>query len=406
MPNDQPSPSAEASSSKPASQFQPPRKVRLCVMATIGKSIQILYSGRLEYYLANGFEITVVCAPSELDEAIRARGVHLKTFPLTRAITPWTDLRALVQLYHFLRGERFDLVEVSTPKAALLGSIAAWLARSGRVVHLLHGLAYEGKTGVQGAMLRAATWVPCRLADFTLAVSNSVRDQVSKDGLGEPERIRVLGPGTVNGIDFVRFAPEKRAAGSATREKYRIAPDAMVFGFAGRMTRDKGLEELTKAFKVVSEEFPHAVLLIVGDYEERDRPSDETILFVSKHSSVRHVGWQTDVVPFMAAMNIFVLPTYREGFATVLIEAAAMGIPAVTTNATGARDAVIDGITGLQVPIGDVAALRDALARLARDPSLREAMGRAGREWVCKNFRQKDVWQRQVEEYRALVLSH
>jgi glycosyltransferase involved in cell wall biosynthesis len=387
-----------------ANQLHQPRKIRLCFMATIGKSIQILYAGRLEYFTANGFEITVVCAPSELDEAIRARGVCLKTFPLTRAITPWTDLRAVVQLYRFLRAEKFDITEVSTPKAALLGSVATWLARSGSLVHLLRGLAYEGKTGVQGAILRAATWVPCRLADVTLAISNSVRDQVSRDGLGEPESIRVLGSGSSNGIDVVRFAPEKCAAGSAIREKYRIAPDAVVFGFVGRMTRDKGIEELTQAFKTVNEEFPQSVLLIVGGYEERDRPSDEAITFISTHRGVRHVGWQSDVVPYMAAMNIFVLPTFREGFGAVLLEAAAMGIPAVTTNATGARDAVIDGLTGLQVPIADVAALKDALARLARDPSLREAMGRAGREWVCKNFDQKDVWRRQVDEYRSLVL--
>ena len=183
MPNHQPPTSTEDPASKLASRLGPSHKIRLCVMATIGKSIQILYAGRLEYLIANGFEITVVCAPSELDEAIRARGVRLKTFPLTRAITPWIDVRVLVQLYRFLRTEKFDLVEVSTPKAALLGSIAAWLARSGCVVHLLQGLAYEGSTGVQGALLRAATWIPCRLADTTLAVSNSVRDQVSRDGL-------------------------------------------------------------------------------------------------------------------------------------------------------------------------------------------------------------------------------
>jgi len=224
-------------------------------MATIGKSIQILYAGRLEHFLANGFEITVVCAPSELDEAIRARGVRLVTFPLTRAITPWTDIGALVQIYRFLRDEKFDLIEVSTPKAALLGSIAAWLSRCGQVVHMLRGLAYEGKTGVLGFTLRAATWVPCRLADITLAVSNSVRDQIIADGLAEPERTRVLGAGTGNGVDLLRFAPEKRAAGSAMREKYHIAPNAVVFGFVGRKTRDKGLEELAKAFKMCMKNF-------------------------------------------------------------------------------------------------------------------------------------------------------
>ncbi len=379
------------------------QKLRLCVMATIGKSIQVLYAGRLEYFIEQGFDITVVCASSDLDDAIRARGVRLITMPLTRAITPLSDIRAVLLLYRFLRKERFDVVEVSTPKAALVGSVAAWLARSRRLVHLLQGLAYEGKTGVQGAMLRAATSIPCRLAPTTIAVSNSLREQVIADGIGAPESTQVLGPGTVNGLDFTRFSPEKCAQRETIRTRFRIAQDALVFGFVGRMTRDKGIDELTRAFEAVHREFSHTLLLIVGDYEERDRPAAESIAFVSSHRAVRHVGWQDDVVPFMAAMDVFVLPTHREGLGVVLLEAAALGIPSVTTNATGARDAVIDGTTGLRVPVGDVPALTAAMKQLVCDAALRETMGRAGREWVCKNFNQKEVWQRQVDAYRALV---
>ena len=403
MPSDQPPSAPGHATSSVACGFHEPRPIRLCIIATIGKSIQILYVGRPEYLNANGFDVTVGCAPSELDDAIRARGVRLKTFPLTRAITPWSDVRALAQLYRFLRSEAFDLVEVSTPKAALVGSLAAWLARSPCLVHVLHGLAYEGKGGPLGAILRAATWIPCRLADVTFAVSPSVREQICANGLGKPDRIRVLGAGSANGVDLVGFSPGRRAAGRAVRDAHRIPPDAVVIGFVGRMTRDKGVEELAEVFRELHEEFAHTVLLVVGDYEDRDRPSVESIGFFSTHEGVRHVGWQADVVPFMAAMDISVLPTHREGLPTVLLEAAALGIPTVTTNATGARDAIVDGETGLRVPVGDAKSLKEALARLIRDASLREAMGRAGREWVCECFDQKEVWRRYAEEYRALV---
>src|SRR5688572_5677913 len=124
------------------------RTIRLCILATIGKSIQILYAGRLEHLTANGFDITVACASSEENDAIVKRGVRLRTFPFTRAITPWQDLRALLQLYRFFREECFDLVEVSTPKAALIGSVAAWLARCPCQIHILHGMPYEGKRGL------------------------------------------------------------------------------------------------------------------------------------------------------------------------------------------------------------------------------------------------------------------
>ena len=131
-----------------------PPIIRLCVIATIGKSVQVLYAGRLEHLAAHGFEITVGCASSEDDDAIVARGVRLKTFAFTRAITPWQDLRALVQLYRFFREERFDLVEVSTPKGALIGSVAAWLARCPYQIHILHGMPYEGKRGLLATVLQ------------------------------------------------------------------------------------------------------------------------------------------------------------------------------------------------------------------------------------------------------------
>lgn len=376
--------------------------MRLCVMATIGKSIQVLYAGRLEFLLAMGFDITVVCASSELDDAIRTRGVRLVTFPLTRAITPWTDLQSLVHLTRFFRAEQFDIVEISTPKAALLGSIAARLAGSRCVIHMLQGLAYEGKAGTEGWLVRTSTRLPCRLAHLTLSMSPSMQEEVLRAGFCNADRIRVLGTGTVNGIDVSRFVKRGSHEGVHIREKYQIPQDATVIGFVGRMVRDKGIEELFHAFVQIYKAHPRAILLVVGEYEERDRPSEATIQGISAHPAIRHVGWQNDVVPFLAAMDIFVLPTYREGFGMVLLEAAATGLPTVTTNATGARDAILDGITGLRVPVRDARALQDAIEKLMADPVLRDRFGSAGREWVIKNFNQHEVWQRQVDLYKQL----
>jgi glycosyltransferase involved in cell wall biosynthesis len=382
-----------------------PRKIRLCIMTTIGASIQVLYAGRLEYLSANGFDITVACASSDLDQAIRVRGVRLRTFAFTRAITLWKDARVLAELYRFLRDERFDLVEVSTPKAALIGSLAARLARSRCLIHFLLGTAYEGKRGLLGAVLRVATSIPCRIAHVTYAVSSSVAERILADHLGRPERIRVLGPGSSTGVDLVRFSQKTGASSAQVRRAHHIPLEAVVIGFVGRLTRDKGVDDLARAFGMLNERWPDTVLVVVGNYEDRDRPAVETSRMFSTHPGVRHVGWQADVIPFMAAMNIFCLPTYREGLGNVLLEAAAMGLPTVTTNATGACDAIIAGKTGLQVPIGDPDALAAALATLVRDPSLRKEMGRAGRAWVCERFDQNDVFRRQADEYRALAAS-
>jgi glycosyltransferase involved in cell wall biosynthesis len=379
------------------------RTIRLCILATIGKSIQVLYAGRLEHLTANGFDITVACASSEDDDAILARGVRLKTFPLTRAITPWQDVRALLQMYWFFRKECFDLVEVSTPKAALIGSVAAWLARCPCQIHILHGMPYEGKRGLLGRILRASTSIPCRLAHVTFAVSASMRERLCADGLARPSDVRVLGAGSANGVDVGRFSPERIRLRDEFRAKHSIPADAIVIGFVGRFTGDKGINELVRAFVAVHEHNRKAVLLLIGDYEERDRPAAQAIRTISAHPRIRHVGFQSDVIPGMAAMDIFALPTHREGLGNVLLEAAALGLPTITTDATGARDAILAGTTGVQVPVGDADALAQAVLKLAGDPALREQMGHAGRAWVCENFDQRDVWQRQIREYRTLV---
>ena len=374
-------------------------------MTTVGSSIQVLYRGRLEYLQAHDFDITAVCASSDLDSAIRGRGLRLHTAPLTRSISPWQDLRALWNLWRFLRRERFDLVEVGTPKAALLGSIAARLAGVPCIVHLLHGLAYQGQRGLVRRIVRWSTAWPCRLANCTISVSPSAKEQAQQDGVCTADRIRVLGAGSCNGVDLDRFTPERRSLGTEVRSRYNIPTDATVIGFVGRMTRDKGLIELVEAFQTLGDQHPDLVLLLVGDYEHRDRPPADVIDRIANHAQIRHVGWQEDPVPYLAAADVVVLPSYREGLPGVLLEAAALGLPAITTDATGCRDAVRNGVTGLMVLVGDAEALRRAIGRLAEDGDLRRQMGQNARQWVAERFDQKRVWATCAEEYRRLAFA-
>jgi glycosyltransferase involved in cell wall biosynthesis len=382
--------SAGRSPAAPAAEARP---LRICIMTTVSLSIQTLYRARLEYFNTHGFEVTVVCAPSQADDAIRARGVRLHTAPLTRAVAPWQDLRALWNLWRFLRRERFDLVEVGTPKAALVGSIAARLAGVPCVVNLLLGLVYQGMGGVLGWLARQATRVPCRLAHHTISISPSAREDAHRDGICDQKRVRVLGHGTWNGIDLRRFSPEHRRLGPEVRARYGIRADAVVLGFIGRMTRDKGLIELASAAREMSD----------SDYEERDRPPEDVVQFLSTDTRVKHVGFQSDVVPFLAAMDALVLPSHREGFGLVLLEAAAMGLPVIATDATGCRDAIEPGVTGLQVPVGDAARLREAMERLASDAELRHRLGTAGRRRAVEHFDQERVRALYAEEYRRLA---
>ena len=379
------------------------RRIRMCLIVTVDITIQNLCRGRLEWFTSRGFDITVVCAPTPIGADIEARGVRLHTAPLARSITPLKDLAALWNLYRFLRREQFDLIEVSTPKASLIGAMAARLAGARRVVHLLRGLVYHQQGGLTARLLRWSHQLACRFSHRVISISESMLEQACQDKICTRDKIVVLGRGSSNGVDLQRFSSRFVAAEPDARRRLGMAEDAVVVGFVGRMTGDKGLAELVTAFASLSEKRPGLYLLMVGDLEDRDRPAESIVERIGRHPRIRHVGWQSDVRPFMSAMDFLVLPSYREGFGTVLLEAAAMGLPLVTTDAVGGRDVVIDGKTGFCVPVRDSGKLEEAMMRLASDEGLRSRMGEAARHVVEQHYDCAVVWALQEQEFHRLL---
>lgn len=387
--------------SEPTPAEPPARRLRLCVIVTVDITLLNLCRGRFEYLTAHGFDITAVCAPTPHAAELERRGIRLVTAPLTRSITPLRDLVALWRLYRFLRRERFDIVEVSTPKAALVGSMAARLAHVPCLIHFLRGLVYEHGGRVHQSLLKASQTIPCILAHEVISVSQSTADQAVRDRVCAARKIRVLGHGSSNGVDLDRFKPATPDERRRVREAHGIPADAVVAGFVGRMTRDKGIHELVGAFQVVAGRRSDVHLLIVGKYEDRDRPSKEVVDLIASHERIHHVGWQESTAAFLGAMDMLVLPTYREGFGTVLLEAAAMGLPIVVSDIVGCRDAVQATRTALLVPPRDTKALVRVWARLAGDEALRARLGAAGRRYVESYFAQEKVWAMQAEALRA-----
>jgi glycosyltransferase involved in cell wall biosynthesis len=379
------------------------KAARLCIIVTVDLTIQNLCRGRLEYFSQNGFDVTVVCAPTPLAEEIEARGARLHTAPLTRSITPWRDLRALWNLYRFLLRERFDIVEVSTPKAALLGSVAARWAGVPVVVHLLRGLAYQHQGVFAARLLRFAQRLTCRCAHRTVAIAQTMLDQARLDGVCPPEKIVMLGRGSSNGVDLQRFAPVASKTRCEMRRRIGLPADVIVAGFVGRMTRDKGLVELIDAFAALAAAIPDLHLLLVGNIEQRDRPPYRTMETIDRSTRIAWVGWQDDTRSFLGAMDFLVLPTYREGMATVLLEAAACGLPLLTTEASGWSEVDETDRTALFVPPGDAPGLAAAMERLATCPNLRSKMGRAARQSVEQHFENQAVWHMQEQEFRRLL---
>lgn len=378
-------------------------RIRLCVVVTVDVTLLNLCRGRLEHFIANGFDVTVVCAPTLRAEEIRSRGVRLETAPLTRRVSPLADLRAIWELYRLFRREKFDIIEVSTPKAALVGAIAARLSGAPCLVHLLRGLAYEQQSFMRRQWLKWAHWVPCRLAHRVISISQSTLEQGLADGLFRSDRGVVLGHGSSNGIDLERFRPATAVEREDARRQLAIPAEAVVVGFVGRLTNDKGVGELAEAFRRAAASRPNLRLLIVGDFERADRPAAEVEKFLRESDLVHTVGWREDIPRLLWAMDVFVLPTRREGFGTVLLEAAAAGLPVITTEAAGWWDAVQPESEAVRVPIGDAAALGRELARLADDADERRRLAAAGRAKVSAAYNCRTVWSMQEQEFRRLI---
>lgn len=380
--------------------------MKLVHVMTVPQSLFFL-TGQVRFMRARGFDVHAIASPGPaLGRFSRQEGIPTSAVDMPRRISPWGDLLALHRLVGLLRRLRPAIVQSHTPKGGLLGMIAAFLAGVRVRIYTLHGLPLETARGFQRFLLRWTERISCLLASRVIPVGPSLRRAGIAEGLAAPSKMKVLGQGTINGVDALgRFnpLPEAAAEGRAVRRARGIPADAPVIGFVGRIVRDKGLEDLVEAWKTLREEYPGLHLLVVGDFEARDPISRPAERLLRSDPRVHLTGNMDSMRPLYAAMQIVVLPTYREGFPTVPLEAASMGLPVVATRVTGCVDAVLDGATGTLVPPGSPGALVDALRRYLDHPELGREQGKAGRERVLREFRQDVVWEGFLGEYGRLL---
>ncbi|HVN94191.1 MAG TPA: sugar transferase [Terracidiphilus sp.] len=366
---------------------------RIAFVVATDRSI-IQFEGQSAFLAANGFEAHAICNPGPRLEALRHHGIETWPLPMEREISPARDLRSLWRLWRLFRRIRPDIVVAGTPKGGLLGCLAARLAGVPNVQYSLHGLRLETTTGIKRGILMGAEWTACHAAQTVRCVSPSLLARTVALRLAPADRCFVIGNGSSDGIAMERYAIGAQAEAEAkqVRCELRIPAGAPVIGFVGRLTRDKGIRELYEAFTWLQSRFPDLRLLLVGDFETGDPVPGALRAQIAANPAVIHTGFVDNVEHFYPAMDVMALPTYREGLPTVVLEAQYAGIPVVTTNATGAVDAIVDGETGLRVPIGDTGSLASALDRLLGDAALRSTLSAAGRSWVEKNFHREDLW--------------
>ena len=293
------------------------------------------------------------------------------------------DLLALGRWFSLLKRLKPDLVVIGTPKAGLLGLVASLIARVPVRVYQLRGLRLETTSGAERWILWAAEKITAACASHILAVSPSLASEYSRHRLARPEKIKVLGLGSSHGVDIARFQKDRWACWTPQTKPGQGQPilRGPAIGFVGRFSRDKGSREILWCHNALLADGIEHLLWIVGPIEETDADSKT---FDSR--SIVTTGRVEDTAPYYSLFDVLVLPTHREGFPNVVLEAAAAGIPTVTTNATGARDSVRSGETGLIVPTDDPQALTAEVKRLLTDHSLRLRLGQEARAWVSESF--------------------
>ena len=347
---------------------------------------------------AMGYDMVAVTSPGpELDRMRDDDGFHCVAVPMKRHISTISDLVSLVRLIGVFMKERPWVVHSMTPKAGLLCMMAACLTRVPVRVHTFTGLVWPTATGLKRRLLMMTDKITCACATHVIPEGKGVMDDLRSEGITH-KPMRVLGHGNVKGVDMEHFDP--------ARFEPHDSRGVFTFLFVGRIVGDKGINELVEAFARLHEELPNTRLMMVGNYEtELDPVSQDTCRLIDAMDSIETPGAKRgdDLVRAYAEADCFVMPSYREGFPNVVLEAGAMGLPSVVTDINGSREIVENGKNGLVVPPRDATSLYDAMRLMATDSEARQRMAREARPMIASRFERGYVQQCQIEFYKEVM---
>lgn len=370
--------------------------MKILHVVNISFVIPYFLGNQLNWFSEKGYEEYVICSPSgDLEKMSEKYHFNYHIIDIIRRISLWRDIKAIYSTIKYIKNIQPDVVIGHTPKGGLVAITAAWMMRIPKRIYFRHGLVYETSKGFKRFLLISVDRIVSVLATKIVCVSPSLAAKSLKDSLNPEWKQVVLAKGSCNGIDLNRFSKNSVDSNiiNELRRKFGVKSDSFVIGFAGRLVRDKGVIDLVTAYKQLKREYNNIKLLLVGMYEERDALPNDVVKVIEEDDDIIKAGRvdYSEMELYYALMDVFVLPSYREGFGMSVIEASAMEIPVISTRVTGCVDSVIDKKTGILVN-NSVDEIKEAIMTLYCDSLARERLGRDGRDYVETCFDQTMVW--------------
>ncbi len=378
---------------------------KICFVVTVALAAKNFLQWSFEDMHNAGYDISLICDMDE--EYIKSLPKFVHTYPMAmeRGVDVRGMQRAIKQMTEIFKREKFDIVQYSTPNASLYASIAAKKAKIPVRLYCQWGMVYLGFSGIKKSIFKFIEKYTCKNSTDVQPDSKGNLDFCRENGFYSEKKSRIVWNGCANGLNVSKFDLSKKDGyREEIRKKYGFSDSDIVLGFLGRIGRDKGFNELMLAFKQLKEKYPFVKLLYVG-YNEKPDTVDQDLLryFDDCEDIISTNGWVDDPQRYLSAMDIFMFPSYREGFGNVVIEAEAMAVPVVVSDIPGPQNGMVDGVTGFKVPAREVLPLVEKTSVLIEDDALREQFGKAGAKFVVDNFDSRVLIKKIIENRDWLI---
>ncbi|MDW4126512.1 glycosyltransferase family 4 protein [Staphylococcus saprophyticus] len=369
------------------------KKRKVFQLITVSKSVYLL-KGQIEYLRKNDINMHLISSEGKELEQYPNDIIH--KIEMNREISILKDIKSLLNLIFLFIKERPYIVNAGTPKAGLLGMIASYITRRPHRVYTVRGLRLETVSGIKYKILFLMEKIAMFCATDIIAISESLKTRVIELNLNNGKNIIVFGNGSSNGLNLKEYSKNNNKIENDILKKLN---GQFVIGYLGRLVKDKGIEDLVKAFKIIEKKYRNVKLLVIGSIEDGDSISKNDLTFILENKNVVYKNHVDNPVNYYNNMDVFIFPTYREGFGNVSIEAQALGIPTITYNVTGAKDTVINNETGFIVEPGDYVKIAEKIELLLINEKLKARMGTKGEEWVNNNFSNEIIWGKMMRFY-------